>query len=612
MLFWAATASALSWGYLQYYLAGTARVIDATSYLLEARTFAQGSFSFEVPEPTASFRGRFLIHTADSNQRLAPIFPPGYPALLALGVITSSEYWIGPALAFGLVVATYYLTLAVSARHRDALVAASLSALCACLRYHTAETMSHGWAAFLTVLSLYFLLKSRQKQPAARFLFAMGLCLGALISTRQLTGLLVTASCALCVASRPDDGVNRGTRKRQSMVGLLRSWGPLVLGLVPGLTLLLSHHYATTGNLLLSPQLRYYSLADGPGQCFGLGLGKGCAYEHADVVSQQGGQGLTWFWMLQNSIHRLHWHSLDVANLEPMFLLGLWCAFRFRKSPRVQPLLTCLLLVPLGYAFFYFNGSYPGGGARFFSELIPIWHVLLGMGLSVLRLRRLAVVGPLLGFALHAVFSHRTLLSDHFGPPLDDLKTLESTVLTSPKANRARVSQTGKPIIFFSTAHEFNLATLSSHAFVAARRTHDDREQLLGEQTRSPMMTWEAGRLVPLAIRNPSALASSFETESDYPPLSVQDVWVHPESSPHGCVSNGRALRVHRQGPDPMLTLELPARAPTTAQAFVVWLDEDGSCTTSPLGTVQLPGKVTLKLNRFPHLTHIDRLNLTF
>src|SRR5690606_12933577 len=40
----------LSWGYFYFYLGGAPRIIDATTYLLEARSFAAGSFSFEVPE----------------------------------------------------------------------------------------------------------------------------------------------------------------------------------------------------------------------------------------------------------------------------------------------------------------------------------------------------------------------------------------------------------------------------------------------------------------------------------------------------------------------------------------------------------------------------------
>ena len=53
-------AFALSCAYLHYYLRGGPRIIDATSYLLEARSLANGSFTFHVPDPTGSFRGRFL------------------------------------------------------------------------------------------------------------------------------------------------------------------------------------------------------------------------------------------------------------------------------------------------------------------------------------------------------------------------------------------------------------------------------------------------------------------------------------------------------------------------------------------------------------------------
>src|SRR5690606_30150154 len=141
----------LSWGYFYFYLGGAPRIIDATTYLLEARSFAAGSFSFEVPEPTASFRGRFLIHTAEDPQRLAAVFPPGYPTVLALGVGLGVPFFIGPVLAALLAAATYSLAQELTGRRDISLLAAAFSTLSACLRYHTSETMSHGLASVLAV-----------------------------------------------------------------------------------------------------------------------------------------------------------------------------------------------------------------------------------------------------------------------------------------------------------------------------------------------------------------------------------------------------------------------------------------------------------------------------
>ena len=93
----AALAFALSVAYVHVYLRGGPRIIDATSYLLEARSLAAGSFSFHVPDPTASFRGRFLLASSDGHT-LGVLFPPGYPLVLSLGVRLGVPLLVGPAL----------------------------------------------------------------------------------------------------------------------------------------------------------------------------------------------------------------------------------------------------------------------------------------------------------------------------------------------------------------------------------------------------------------------------------------------------------------------------------------------------------------------------------
>src|SRR5687767_13348535 len=146
----AAVALALSAGYVHHYLRGGPRIIDATSYWLEARALAEGHASWPIDEPTASVRGRFLLLSGSAQApRLGVIFPPGYPLVLALGFLLGAPLWVGPFIAALLVGATYALAKAVTAREDVARLAAVMSVVCATLRYHTADTMSHGWATFL-------------------------------------------------------------------------------------------------------------------------------------------------------------------------------------------------------------------------------------------------------------------------------------------------------------------------------------------------------------------------------------------------------------------------------------------------------------------------------
>ena len=110
-------AFALSSAYVTYYLRGGPRIIDATSYFLEARSIAAGSFSFHAPDPTAAFRGRFLLASSDGH-RLGVIFPPGFPLVLSLGVLLGVPLLVGPALGALLVAATYGLARALGIEPR--------------------------------------------------------------------------------------------------------------------------------------------------------------------------------------------------------------------------------------------------------------------------------------------------------------------------------------------------------------------------------------------------------------------------------------------------------------------------------------------------------------
>jgi hypothetical protein len=128
----AALAAGLSWAYFLYYLGGAPRIIDATTYLLEARSFSEGIVGFRAPEPSASFRGRFLIHTQAHPEVLAGIFPPGYPLFLSLGVRIGLFQIIGPLIATAVVLLTYRLAWELSKSRHIANTAAVLSVVCAC------------------------------------------------------------------------------------------------------------------------------------------------------------------------------------------------------------------------------------------------------------------------------------------------------------------------------------------------------------------------------------------------------------------------------------------------------------------------------------------------
>lgn len=533
----AVTAAALSCGYTAHFLRGGPRIIDATSYWLEARSFAAGGFTFAPPGPLASFGGRFLVAPADAD-RLGVIFPPGYPALLALGFLAGAPLAVGPLLAAGLVITTFALGRATARRDDVALLAAALSTLSVALRYHTADTMSHGWAALLASLALLGALRGT---PAAAL--GAGLAAGWLVATRPFSGLVFAVLAAAVLAASP------------------RRLPLLALGCLPGIVLLLAHQQAVTGEPWSSSQVRYYALADGPPGCFHYGFGGsiGCRYEHGDFVGSLLPDGFGPWQALCVTGIRLFMHLRDAGNsplLAPLIVLGAVGARRQRRL--AWPALGVAGIV-LVYAPFYFDGSYPGGGARLYADALPLEHVLLAQGLFAVRLAALAVPLVLGGFALVTSTDHRALSVREVGRPY-----FEPAVLAAAGVERG--------LVFVDTDHGFNLGhdprvRSAADGVVVARLRGDANDRLLWDALGRPAAFAYAGpvqgrppELVPRAIPTPPALR--YEAESHWPLGKMRDGWAHPDFPP--CASRTGGLRFRATG------------APAAIAGFAVEVPREG------------------------------------
>ncbi|MCW5812910.1 MAG: hypothetical protein KIT84_17920 [Labilithrix sp.] len=519
-------AGVLSVAYVSLYLRGGPRIVDATTYWLQGRALSHGDLAWTPLDPTASFRGRFLLYREGSlGGSLGGIFPPGYPLLLAAGFLLGAPMVIGPALAAALVVATYRLALAMCKTgaedraisgedERVARAAALLSVACAALRYHTADTMSHGATALGVAIALEAALRGRAT--------IAWLAVGYVAATRPVSALPIGAVVAALVL-----------RKDR-----LRS----LLGLAPGVLLLLASQRAVTGSWLASSQRMYYALSDGPEGCFrwGFGAGTGCLFEHGDFVRTRLPHGYGIVEALGTTARRLHHHLLDVASFEPLALLVLVPALKKHRAAYAASALVGLHV--LAYAPFYFDGDYPGGGARFFADVLPIEHALVAVGVALLaraakeRALHAVLALSLLGFAVHAVHLHRELRDRDGGRPM-----FEPDVLAQASLKQG--------LVFVDTDHGFALghdpARTPADGIVVARRREDDRDRLLFERLDRPPTYWY--RLEPsgpvLTPWAPPELGPvlRFEAEAEWPVRSQSGGFAVPAWT-HACASGRRAL----------------------------------------------------------------------
>src|SRR5205807_281589 len=87
---------------------------------------------------------------------------------------------------------------------------------------------------------------------------------------------------------------------------------------------------------------------------------------------------------------------------------------------------------------------YPGGGARLFADVLPLEHVLLAIALVRLEWTWVALPLCLVGFAVHASFSHRSLAERDGGKPM-----FEASMLAHEGVSHG--------LVFVDTDHGFNL-----------------------------------------------------------------------------------------------------------------------------------------------------------
>ena len=481
----------------------------------------------------------------------------------------------------------------LSGRRDVACVAACLSVLCATLRYHTADTMSHGLCALLLCAGIWRALRALRHDAALS-----GLALGWLFATRPISGL-VGVAIALCLLDR-------------------RLWrlGWFGLGLVPGVTLFFFYQRAATGSFWSSTQLSYYAVADGPPGCFryGFGSGIGCLFEHGEYVRARLTGGYGFREAARVTLGRLAVHSIDVANMAPLSVLCIVGAWLARGQRGVRAIFFGCLAFMLAYTPFYFDGSYPGGGARLFADLLPLEHVLLAIALVRLEWYVAALPLSLIGFACHASFAHRALSEREGGRPM-----FEAPVLA-----RAGVDH---GLVFVDTDHGWNLghdpAQFDAQTqIVVARYEHDAHDWLLWNRLDRPRsyryLYSTAERLAePRLVPYTPTKTLRFEAEAEWPPLGVSNGWARPDFFP--CASGGRALRLQPSGPQATMALEwefaLADAAPhhlwlgwvrTTGQAAEVRLTLAGGsrafgaipagateCVEVDLGWVELSSAVT-------------------
>lgn len=353
---------------------------DEMAYVWQAQAIAGGQLALVSPPQPKSFMTPFII---DYNGQRFGKYPPGWPTVLALGVLTGLGDWVNPLLA-GAGLWLLYL-LARRLLPRASLLVVFLMLTCPMFWLLSGSLLSHAWSLVITLgfilawLDTFMGSNGQRRFPGWLTATVAGLSLGALALTRPMTAVgvgLPFALHGLLLLLRGDSA----TRRRALAVGGLAA---LLAGL------LFAWQYAVTGDPLHNPYTLWWKY-DKIG--FGPGHGRwedGHTLEHA------------WY-NLRYSLREPNGTGDDIlgwGNLWWIFMpFGLWA---LRRNPSAWLAAGVLPGVLLAYVP-YWIGSWQYGPRYYYEGMISV-VILSAAGITWLAGDGRRIRAVLVGAALAAL-----------------------------------------------------------------------------------------------------------------------------------------------------------------------------------------------------------------
>jgi len=328
---------------------GVPHLEDEVAYLFQASVFAAGKVYVDAPFETNCFFAPFVV---DHDGRRFGKYPPGWPALLALGVKLGQTWWVNAAGA-ALTTALVYRLGDVMHNRLTGAIAAGLSVASPFVLLLAGSLMSHTWSLLFVTVFLWCYYRAREASADGNgWSLSAGIALGAAFAIRPFTAVLVALPAIANALWR--------LVKRQA-------WRPtwfLMIGFVPLALLVPVSNTLWTGDPLGSPYRLFW-----PYDRLGFGPGTGPA---------PGGNTV---WLgLSGSLAAL---LQDINGRETVILGSLaFAVLLFLFKPRLWQdrflAFTSLALV-FGYALYWTSGDV--FGPRYAYESVSALLVLSAAGI---------------------------------------------------------------------------------------------------------------------------------------------------------------------------------------------------------------------------------------
>lgn len=326
-------------------------ISDEAQYLYQARYMAAGQLTVHPPKVPEAFE---VYMTPYKESRWFGIFPPGFPAVLAIGVALGAAWLINPVLG-GVCVLLAYLFFWRMYSRRFARIGILLLCCSPWFVFMAMSFMSHTLTLACALAAVLLLL--RAFDGSVLYAFASGLAVGLLSLVRPLDGLIVAFLLGIWTLLRCP------TWKRKIFTG-----GALTLGTIASASIVFLYNKSVMGSAKVLPLVFYYdkyfwknASAIGFGPDRGFLMGEDAFHGHTPLES-----------VINTAVNTFS-VNIELFGWSIGSLILAVC-FALSGSLRKKDLwaIAAVAGVVSGFSLFWFNGG-PDLGARYwFLVIIPL------------------------------------------------------------------------------------------------------------------------------------------------------------------------------------------------------------------------------------------------
>ncbi len=327
-------------------------VQDSVAYLFQAKTFALGRLWVPMPPDPDFFKHEFILM---DGGRWFSKYPPGWPMLLALGVLAGAPWVVNP-ICGALGVFVIYRLGSDAFRPRVGVIAAVLAAASPFVLFLSGSMMSHPSGLLFAVLFAWaFWHATTSKRPTLPATLS-GAAFGMGFLIRPYTMVVIALPFAIYA-------VYRIVREPRDLLG---RYVPAAIASIPFVAAFLAYNAYFTGNPLYPPQQLWWAF-----DRVGFGPGNGpWGFTPIDALNNTSHN------LLQLVEHTYGWPEFLTLSFAMIpFLTG-----RFRTWDWL--LLVGFAAVVVGYGLWWADGIMYG--PRFYYEGIGFLLLLTARGIDVL------------------------------------------------------------------------------------------------------------------------------------------------------------------------------------------------------------------------------------